>query len=249
MCKEICWCCFSVAKMWTTGGQGSLSFTISQSLLKLMPTKLVMPSNHLILYPFSSCPQSFPASESFPMSWLFTSGGQSIGGSVSESVLPMEIQHWFSTELTGLISLLSKELSRVFSRTSLKVSFHWCSAFLMVQLSHPYVTTGKTIALNRWTFVGKVMCLLLNMFSRFVIAFIPKSKHLLIFWLSSSYAVISEPKKIKSVTAIILHLFAIKLWDQIPWSLFFEHWVLSQFPTLLFHLHQEALEFLFTFYH
>ena len=127
MCKEICWCCFSVAKMWTTAGQASLSFTISQSLLKLMPTKLVMPSNHLILYPFSSCPQFFPASESFLMSWLFTSGGQSIGGSVSESVLPMKIQHWFSTESTGLISLLSKELSRVFSRTTVW-NYHFIGA-------------------------------------------------------------------------------------------------------------------------
>ena len=93
MCKEICCCCFSVAKMWTTAGQASLSFTISHSLLKLMPIKLVMPSNHLILCPFSSCPQSFPVSGSCLMSWLFASGGQSIGASVSASVFPVKIQH------------------------------------------------------------------------------------------------------------------------------------------------------------
>ena len=117
MCKEIC-CCFSVSKMCTTAGQASLSFTISQSLLKLMPIKLVMPSNHLILCPFFSCPQSFPISGSFLMSWLFASGGQSIGASVSASVFPVKIQHWFSTELIGLISFLSQELLRVYSRTT-----------------------------------------------------------------------------------------------------------------------------------
>uniref|UniRef100_A0AC11DVI9 Uncharacterized protein n=1 Tax=Ovis aries TaxID=9940 RepID=A0AC11DVI9_SHEEP len=83
---------------------------------------------------------------------------------------------------------------------SSKASILWCSTFFIVQLLHPYMTTGKTIALTRRTFVGKVMSLLLNMLSRLVIAFLPRSKHLLISWLQSSSAVILEPKKIKSVT-------------------------------------------------
>ena len=156
--------------------------SLSPSLLKLMSIESVMPFNHLILcHPFSSCPQPFPASGSFPMSQFFTSSGQSIGTSVS--VLPMSIQGWFPLGLTGLISLLSKGLWRVFSSTSLKASTLWHSAFFMVQLSHLYMNTGKIIALTVWTFVGKVMSLLFNMLSRFVIAFIPRSKRLLISWL------------------------------------------------------------------
>ena len=81
-----------------------------------------------------------------------------------------------------------------------KVSILRCSAFFMVQLSHPYMTTGKTITLTRWTFVGKVMFLLLNMLSRLVIAFLPRSKRLLISWPQSPSAVILEPRKIKSAT-------------------------------------------------
>ena len=99
---------------------------------------------------------------------------------------------------TGWISLLSKGLSRVFSNTTAQK--HQCSAFFMVQLSHPYMTTGKTIALPIWSFVSN-MYLLLNMLFRFVIAFLPRSKHLLILWLQSLSAVILEPRKIKSVTA------------------------------------------------
>ena len=94
--------------------------------------------------------------------------------------------------LKGLLSL--------FQHHSLKVSILCHSAFFIVQLSHPYMTTGKTIALNRWTFVGKVMSLLLNMLSRLVITFLPRSKRLLISWLQSSSAVIWEPRKIKSAT-------------------------------------------------
>ena len=122
--------------------------------------------------PFS-CPQSFPASGSFPVSQLFISGGQSIGASAS--VLPMNIQGQFPLELNGLISLLSKGLSRVFSTTSLKASVFQCSAFCLVPLSHPYMTTEKAIALTIRTFVGKVMSLLFNTLSRFVVAFIPRS--------------------------------------------------------------------------
>ena len=130
--------------------------------------------------PFSFCLQSFPASASFPMSWLFASGSQSIRASAS--VLPMDIQGWFPLWLTDLISLLSKELSRVQHHSS-KVSILHCSAFFIVQLSYPYMTTGRTIALARWIFEGKVMSLLFNMLSRLVIAFLPRSKHRLISWL------------------------------------------------------------------
>ena len=153
--------------------------TISWSLLKLMSIESVMLSNHLI--PFSSCSQSFPASGSFLMSRLFPSGGQNIEDSAA--VPPVNIQGWFLLGLTGLNSLLSKGLSRVFSRTSLKASILLHSAFFMVQISHPYVTIGKTIALTTWTFVGKVRSLLFNILSTFVIAYLPKSKCLLILGL------------------------------------------------------------------
>ena len=104
------------ATPWTAARQVSLSITNYQSPPKPMSIESVMPSNHLILcHPLSSCPQSLPASESFPMSQLFALGGQSIGVSASASVLPMSIQDWFPLEWTGLISLQSKELSRVFS--------------------------------------------------------------------------------------------------------------------------------------
>ena len=105
------------------------------------------------LVPFSSCPQSLPASGSFPMSQLFTWGGQSIAVSASASVLPVNTQAWSPLGWTGWISLQSKGLSRVFSNTT--ILRH--SAFFTVQLSHPYMTTEKTIALTRWTFIGKVM--------------------------------------------------------------------------------------------
>ena len=104
---------------------------------------------------FSSCLQSFPASGSFPMSQFFASGGQSIEVLASASVLPMNIQGWFPLGLTGWIFLLSRELSRVFSNSTVqKHQFSGAQAFFIVQLSHPYMTTGKTIALTRQTFVG-----------------------------------------------------------------------------------------------
>ena len=124
------------------------------------------------IVPFSSCPQSFPASASFPKSQLFASGGQSIGVSVSTSVLPVNTQDWS----TGWISLQSKGLFKsLLQHHSSKASILQHSAFFTVQLSHPYMTTGKTIALTRWTFVGKVMSLLFNTLSRLVITFLPKS--------------------------------------------------------------------------
>ena len=118
------------------------------------------------IVPFSSCLQSFPASGSFLMSWLFASSGKSTGASASASVLPMNIQDWFPLGLTSLICLQSKGLSRVFFNTTVqKHQFFRCWAFFIVQLSHLYMTTGKTIALARWTFVRRVMYLLFNMVS------------------------------------------------------------------------------------
>ena len=107
---------------------------------------------------FSSCLQSFLTSGSFPMSQVFSSGCQSIGASVSASVLPVNIQDWFLSELTGVVSLPPRH-------HDLKASVLGCSAFFMVQISHPYMTTGKTIALPIWTFVKKVLSLLFNMLS------------------------------------------------------------------------------------
>ena len=112
--------------------------------------------------PFSSCPQSFPASESFPMSQLFTWGGQSTGVSASASFLSKKSQGWSPSEWTGWISLQSKGLKSLLQQHSSKASILRRSAFFTVQLSHPYMTTGKTIALTRRTLVGKVLSLLLN---------------------------------------------------------------------------------------
>ena len=132
---------------------------------------------------FSSCPQSLPASESFPMSQLFARGGQSIGVSALGSVLPMNTQDWSPLEWDWLDRLaVHGTLKSLLQDHSSKASFLRSSAFFTVQLSHPYMTTGKTIALTRWTFVGKVMSLFLNMLSKLVITFLP--------WLQSSSAVI-----------------------------------------------------------
>ena len=125
--------------------------------------------------PFSSCLQSFPKSGSFPMNQFFTSGSQRIGVSASASVFPKNIQDWFPLGLTGFI-LQSKGLSRVFSTPHFKSINSSVFTFLYTQLLHPYVTTEKTIALTRQTFVGKVMSLLFNMLRRFLIAFLPRSK-------------------------------------------------------------------------
>ena len=155
--------------------------------------------------PFSSHLQSFPASGSFPMSQLFTSGGQSIGASAL-AISP-------SNEHSGLISfrmdwldLLAVQgtLKSLLQHHSSEASILWHSAFFVVQLSHPYMTTGKTIALIRQTFVGKVMSLLIDKLSRLVINFLPRSKRLLISWLQSPSALILEPQKIKSVTVSIV---------------------------------------------
>ena len=127
--------------------------------------------------PFSSLLQSFPASGSFQMSQFFASSGQSIEVSASASVLPMNIQDWSPLGWTGWISLQSKGLSRVFSNHSSKASILRCSAFFIVQISNPYTTTGKTIALTRWTFVGKIISLLFNTLSRLVLAFLRRKRY------------------------------------------------------------------------
>ena len=126
------------------------------SLLKLMSIESVMPSNYLILcHPFSSCLQSFPASGSFLMSWLFPSGGQHEGFSMSPSneysgLIPFRID-WFD------LLRVQGTFKSLFQHHSSKASIFQCSAFFIVQLSHAYMTTIKTIALTRWTFVSKVM--------------------------------------------------------------------------------------------
>ena len=141
---------------------------------------------------------------------------------------------WFPLELTGLISLHSQGLSRVFSNTTVQKHhlFSAGSAFFIVQLSHPYMTTGKTLAFTRQTCVGKVISLLFSMLSRLVITFLPRSKCLLISWLQSPSALILEPIKIKADTvSTVSHLFAMMWWDRMPWSKFSECWALSH----LFH--------------
>ena len=156
--------------------------------------------------PFSSCLQSFPASGSFPVSQFCASCDQSFR-SFSFSISP-------SNEYSGLIAfsiawldLLVVQwtlLKSLLQHHSSKTSVLWHSAFFIVQLSHPYMSTGKTIALTRWPFVGKVICLLFNMLSRLVIALLPRSEHLLILWLQLPSTEILEPQKIKSLTVSLV---------------------------------------------
>ena len=173
--------CWLFATLWSAACQASLSFTISQSLLRIMSLswwcyRTISSSATL----FSFCLQSFPASRSFPMCWLFASDGQSFGASALASVLPMNIQDWSPLGLTSLTSLQSNGLSKVFSNTSV-----WRHQFLVLSSLHgttlkrPYMVAGKTIALTVQTFVSKVMSLFFNMLSRFVITFLPRRKCLL----------------------------------------------------------------------
>ena len=194
------------ATPWTAARQASLSVTNSRSLLKLMFMESVMPSNHLILcHPLLFLPSVFPSIRVFS----------------NESVLRIRWPKYWSfsfsispfSEYSGLISfridwldLLAVQgmVKRLLQHLSSKASILWHSAFFIVQLSNPYMTPGNTIALTRQTFVGKVISLLFNMLSRLVIAFLPRSKRLLISWLQSPSAVILEPPKIKSVTVFIV---------------------------------------------
>ena len=166
----------------------------------------VMPSNHFILCPpLLLLPSLFPSIRVFP----------------NESVLRIKGPRYWSfsfsisssSEYSGLISfridwfdflVLQRTLKCLLQHHSAKASIIQCSAFFMVLPSHPYITTGKIIALTRWTFVGRVMSLPFNMLSRLVIPFPPRSKYLLISWLQSPSTVILEPKKIKSVTVFIV---------------------------------------------
>ena len=144
----------------------------------------IQPSHPLSsLFPpaFKSCPES----GSFPMSQFFISGGQKIGVSALASFLPKKSQGWSLSEWIGWISLQSKGLSRVFSNTTVQKHQFFGAQPSSQSNSHPYMTTGKTIVLTRQTFVGKVMFLFLNMLSRLVITFLPRSKRLLISWLQS----------------------------------------------------------------
>ena len=135
------------------------------------------------------------------MSQIFASGGKSIEVSASASVLPNEYSGLISFRMDWLDLLAVQGIHKsLLQHHSSKASILWCSTFFIVQLSHPDMTTGKTIALTRQTFVGKVMPLLFNMLSRLVIVFLPTSKRLLISWLQSLSAAILEPKKTKSVT-------------------------------------------------
>ena len=211
--------------------QASLSFIISQSLLKFMSIESVMPSNHLIL----CCPLLLPST--FSRIRVFS----------NELALHIRWPNYWnlsispSNEYWELISfrmdwldllVVQGTLKSLLQNRSSEASILWSSAFFMVQLSHPYMTTEKTIAFHIQTFVGKVMSLLFNMLSRFVIAILPRSKCLLISWLQSPSTLILEPKKMKSDTVStfspsICH----EVWGRMPWSSFSECWVLSQ----LFH--------------
>ena len=193
------------ATPWTAARQASLSITNSWSLLKLTSIESVMPSNHLILCrPLLLSPSFFPSIRVFsnesvlgirwPKYWSFSfsiSPSKEYSGLISFSI------DWF-----GLLAVQGTPKSLLQHHSS-KTLILWCSAFFIVQLSHPYLTTGKTIALTIWTFVDKVMSLLSNMLSRSVIAFLPRIKRPLISWLQSPSAVILETKKIKSVSVSI----------------------------------------------
>ena len=157
------------ATPWIAACQASLSITNSGVHPNPCPLSWwCHPTILSFVVPFSSYPQSFPASGSFQMSQFFISGSQSIGVSASSSVLPVNTQDWSPLGWMGWISLQSKGLSRVFSNTT---SILRCSAFFIVQLSHLYMTTGKTIALTRRTFIGQVISLLFNMLSSWSVKF------------------------------------------------------------------------------
>ena len=173
-----------------------------------MSIKSVMPSRHLILcHPLLFLPSIFPSIRVFsnesvlrirwPKYWSF---GFNISPSNEHSGLISFRMDWFD------LLAVQGTLKSLLQHHSSKASILQCSAFFIVQLLHPYMTIGKTIALTRWTFVGKVMSLLFNMLSRLVITFLPRSKHLLISWLQSPSAVILEPKKKK-----VCHCFHIYL--------------------------------------
>ena len=186
---------------WITASQVSLSITNSQSSLKPMPIESVMPSSHhlifycplLLLSPIPPNIRVFSNESALHMRWpKYWSFSFSISSSNEHPRLSSFRMDWLD------LLAVQGTLKSLLQYHSSKASILQCSAFITVQLSHPYMTTGKTIALTRWTFVGKVMSLLFNMLSRLVITFLPRSKRLLISWLQSPSAVILELRKIKS---------------------------------------------------
>ena len=209
------------ASPWTAACQVSLSITNSQSLLKLTSIELVRPSNHLIFcHPLLLPPSIFANIRVFsnelvlcirwPKYWSFSF---SISSSNEYSGLISFRMDWLD------ILAVQGTLKSLLQHHSSKASVLRDSAFFIVQFSHPYMTTGKIIALTRWTFVGKVMSLLFNMLSRLVITFLPKDKRLLISWLQSPSAVILEPPKIKSLTvSIVSPSLCHEVMRTMPWS-------------------------------
>ena len=189
---------------WTAACQASLSITNSRSLLKLMSIESVMPSNHLIL----CCPllllplvppsiRLFSSESTLRMRWpKYWSFSFSISPSKEHPGLIFLRMDWLD------LLAVQGTLKSLLQHHSSKASILQCSAFFIIQISHPHMTTGKTLSLTRHTFVGKVMSLLFNALSRFVIAFLPRSKHLLISWLQSPSTVILKPKKIVSVSIV-----------------------------------------------
>ena len=197
---------------WTATHQAFLCFTISWTLLKFMSIKSAMPSNHLVLcHPLLFLPSIFPSIRVFsnesalPIRWpKYWSFSFSLSPSNEYSELISFRIDWLDLAVQGTLKSLLQHHSSI-------ASILQCSAFFMVQLSHPYMTTEKTIAWSRRTFVSKVMSLLFNTLSEFIIAFLPRNKNLLISWLQSSSAMILEPKKIKSVMfPLFPHLFAMQ---------------------------------------
>ena len=193
-------CVWLYVTPWNAACQPSLSITNYRSFLKLMSIELVRPSSHLMLYHSLLLPLSiFPSIKVFsnesvlhirwPKFWSF-----------SFSINPSNKYSWLISFRTDWLAFLVVQgtLKSLIQYHSSKESILWLSAFFIVQLSHPYMTTGKTIALTRWTYVDKVMSLLFNMLSRLVITFLPRSKHLLISRLQLPSAVILEHKKIVS---------------------------------------------------
>ena len=186
--------------------------TNSQNLLQLMSIASVMPSNHLMLcHPFLLLPSIFPIIKVFsnesilhirwPKYWSFSF---SISISNEYSRLSSFMMDWLD------LLAVQGTLKSLLQHHNSKASIFWHSAFFIIQLSHPYMTTGKTIALSRWTFVGKVMSLLFNMLCMLLITFLPRSKNLLISWLQLPSAVILEPRKIKSDTVSTVSPFPVK---------------------------------------
>ena len=205
---------------WTASRQASLSITNSWSPPKPMSIESVMPSNHLILCrPLLLLPSTSPSIRVFsnksalhimwPKYWSF-----------SFKISPSNEHPGLISFRMGWLDLLVVQgtLKSLLQHHSSKASILWCSAFFIVQHLHSYMTTGKTVALTRQTFVGKVISLLLNMLSRLVITFLPSSKHLLISWLQSPSAVILEPRKMEPLCPLFPCLFAMKWWDWMPWS-------------------------------